>query len=495
MASALELNFTAPGPVADGFLLSRNEVDAIMGPQGGGKTSTLFWRLLFTAMEQEPHPVTGLRQFTFASLRENYRELWRTNVATWLEWFPESLPTFTGTRDNPADHHIRFRHPSGDGTIVDFHAMFRAIGDAVDLQAFFRGFNVTAFHLGEADLLSPDALQHARGRAGRYPRVDTPNRFKGATWRGVLLDFNAPDDENWIYKRFVEALPEGWGFWPQPSGLSPEAENVQNLVPGYYDRQMVGAEDWWIRRYIRNEFGYSREGKPVYPEYNDHLHCAKQELLPLPGIDVVIGLDQGLNPGAIWMQEAPDGQIRWLDELAADNIEAEEFGDMINKVNRDRYAGCNLVGVPDPAAWAQAAEAQDKRSWTEMVRRKTKLRMIQLPMKANLITVRLSTVRQPLTRLLGGQRPGLIISPRMKHTRKGFNSGYRYRRVKIGQGERYADTPEKNFYSNLHDAGQYGTLHIRGYAAVVGRETREAAAEQAARGSHAREVDYDPHNF
>jgi hypothetical protein len=41
--------------------------------------------------------------------------------------------------------------------------------------------------------------------------------------------------------------------------------------------------------------------------------------------------------------------------------------------------------------------------------------------------------------------------------RKGFLSGYRFQRLAV-HGERYADRPEKNRFSHVHDALQYAAL-------------------------------------
>lgn len=490
----LVLTFNPPGPIADAFFRDRSTVAGIMGPQGSAKTSTALWRLFMTALEQAPHPLTGRRDFPCVTLRETYQKLWETTIPTWQDWFPPELGEFTGSQGNRAKHKIKFKHPSGDGSTVHFTLRFAALNDVTDLESFFRGFNAAAFHLCEADLLPRLALQYAMGRAGRAPKVDAAVGFGGPTWRGVLCDFNAPDIENWTYDTFVDNLPEGYAFFRQPGGRTPQAENLHNLPAGYYDRQVAGADDWWVRRFIDNEFGYSRDGKPVYPEYNDMLHCAAAPLLPLPGIPVHVGFDQGLNPAAVFAQEAPNGQIRWLDELVGDNVDAEEFGLEVNKFIAARFAECDFVGCPDPAGFSAAAEAKDKRSWAEILRNKTKIRMVRV-LPSNLITPRLQAVRTPLKRMIGGREPGLIISPTCKMLRKGFNSMYRYRRIKVGGGERFTEVPEKNIYSNPHDAGQYANLGITGYAGVVGRRDREAEADRQALSASSGAGEYNPHEF
>lgn len=68
--------------------------------------------------------------------------------------------------------------------------------------------------------------------------------------------------------------------------------------------------------------------------------------------------------------------------------------------------------------------------------------------------LRIEAVTSVLTRLVE-HRPCLAIDPRCVHLIKGFSSGYCYRRMKVS-GERYEDKPDKNAFSHVHDALQYG---------------------------------------
>ena len=48
----------------------------------------------------------------------------------------------------------------------------------------------------------------------------------------------------------------------------------------------------------------------------------------------------------------------------------------------------------------------------------------------------------------------LLIDRRCPTLIKGFESGYAYKRMEVS-GERYADKPDKNMFSHVHDAAQY----------------------------------------
>lgn len=481
----LDLTYKAPGPVAAAFMASRNAVDLIMGPIGSAKTSTCFFRLLFTALEQAPHPISRIRKFSFACIRNTYRDLERTTIPSWLRWFPREIGNFTGgTGGTPAKHEIKLR--LADGTTLHLVAHFIGLGDQTIEQAT-RGLEVTAFYLNEADLLPALVLAHVGSRVGRDPAVDAANGFAGATWRGVILDCNAPDVDSWIYAMFIEDKPDGWGFFRQPGGLDADAENIDNLVAGYYEQLIKGMPQWMKRRLVDNDFGYSRDGKPVYPEWNDRLHVATTPLLPISGVVIRLGLDAGLQPGAVWLQPTSSGQIRVLHELTGDNVGAETFAKAIDRINASTFAKHDLEGWPDPAGFAKAAEATDERSWVQTVKNTLKIPMKRLP--TNAILPRIEAVRQPLTRMIDGHEPGYLLSPVCKILRKGFNSGYRFKRLKVSGTDRFDDMPEKNEFSHPHDANQYGVLGITGYAAVTGRQQRRTErAQQLARTA----TPYDP---
>jgi len=62
-------------------------------------------------------------------------------------------------------------------------------------------------------------------------------------------------------------------------------------------------------------------------------------------------------------------------------------------------------------------------------------------------------VSQALNKMVDG-RSGFLIDRRCPSLIKGFEGGYQYKRMEVS-GERYADKPDKNMYSHIHDALQY----------------------------------------
>ena len=477
MTVDLHLRWKAPGPVAAAFMASDKPVEAICGPIGSGKTSACLLKMIRRARQQQPSTKDGVRKFKFCCVRDTYRQLWRTTIPSWWRWVPKDAGEWTGGEDQPATHRVLFE--LGSGEKIELIAEFVAIGEH-KVEDVLRGYEPTAFYLNEADLLAQEVLTYARGRAGRYPPMDEG----GPTWWGVVMDLNAPDVDSWAYEQLWGDLPEGFAFFRQPSALSAEAENIENLPRGYYETQMTGQPSWYVRKMIKSIPSYSRDGDPVYAdEFDDRLHVASQPLKPIAGRPLIIGLDAGGHPAAVIFQRTLSGQWRGLDELVPDSdgfMGPNRFGEQLNQLLREKYEFLDGVGWVDPSAlYGVDKEDEDDKNWVQIVATKTKLRIRPAP--TNSLTPRIEAVRVPLTRLIDGAQPGLLLSPTMRVLIKGFASGYRYRRIKVAGGTRRDDKPEKNRFSHPHDGVQYALLGGGEYAEVMGREQKAASGRRQTR--------------
>ena len=303
------------------------------------------------------------------------------------------------------------------------------------------------------------------------------------TWSGVVLDTNPPDDDHWYYKlaeetdseeqKELEKALEKYGslkdgqklieFYKQPGGLieqdgkytpNPDAENVQNLPGGYgyYLRQIIGKQKQWIKVFVLGQYGSTMAGKPVYPEYNDDIHV--REVASHPGKPLVMSFDYGLTPGCVFMQVNHRGQLIVLDELQAEDMGIRQFArDVVVPHISMNYHGMKVIGFGDPAGVSRS-QTDERTCFQELAEEG----LVCLPTNSNDPIARTGAVRKFLTKMVDGQ-PGLLLDPKCKLLRKGFNGGYQYDRVQIaGPEPRYRDTPAKNKYSHIHDALQYGAM-------------------------------------
>lgn len=461
------MRWSAPGPVADAFLRDRSEVSAIMGPQGSGKTSTVLMKFIAMAQEQVPSPRDGIRYTKVGVIRETQTNLKRTTIKSIKNWFGKKGRWFGGGASmEPLSFEVGFKLP--DGTQASL--TFEFIGlDGANIEDLAKGWEITHYWLNEGDLLDPDVKTFLDGRIGRYPaKLDG-----GVTHYCGIIDFNAPDTENYLYKLFEELKPEGHTLFKQPGGRTPQAENLHNLATGYYQRMARGKETWWVRRNIDSLYGFSREGDPVYEQYRDDFHCPAEEVEAVPGVPIKVHCDAALHPAAVLEQTLPNGQRVILDELYV-NGGAVQLGEAVLQRMATKYPGFVLVGgLCDPSAGKRDEKDSEGDTWIDTLNRTLNLRGMQRirPAPTNDPAKRQDAVKRLLSSTVDNAQPALVVSSRAKVARKGFNSDYRYKKRANGDKE---EKPEKKHpVSDVHDAIQYLALDEGGYEGVSAIETRK----------------------
>ena len=441
-----------PTPTISRFMKSKAFHRGIMGPRGSGKSSGCINELMRRLMAQRPGP-TGVRQSKMAIVRNTYRELEDTTLQTWLQWFPEEY--FGRFNHSTMTHEILI--PRKDGT-VEAEVIFRALDKPKDIKKLL-SMELTGAYINEAREVPFGLIGGLDDAVGRFPRVEDG----GCTWRGVIMDTNAPDDDHWWYQMAeVEDLdPKYWQFFRQPGGLiekdgqfynNPEAENIDNLEPEYYYTRAQGQKPQHIRIYYCNQYGFISDGKPVHEEFVDATHMSPIELEFIKGSPIYVGIDFGLTPAALFGQRLKTNG-RWLviDELTTEHMGISRFADELKPIlNRLTNDGFTLDIYGDPAG---SQEAQtDERTPFQILEAKG------IPCKPaasnNDPILRREALYQPLSRMIDG-KPGMLISPRCRKFRKGMNGGYHYKRVQVSGQERYEDKPYKNEYSHIVEAGEY----------------------------------------
>jgi len=300
------------------------------------------------------------------------------------------------------------------------------------------------------------------GRVGRYP---SQRDGIGATWHGIICDTNPPDDESWWFKLFetdsysqlAQSAEKQIGrkfcaVFKQPSGLSNHAENTRFLIPGYYETLAADPDQDWVKVHVHGEYGYIKTGKAVYASYRDSQHC--KEFSVNPNLLIYRGWDYGLTPACVFVQLSPSGQFRVFDELCAERAGIESFSDVVLKHCAQNYKHYDFRDIGDPAG--AAASQTDEKSCFKIQHGKG----IDIQPGKQSPEIRIESVRYGLNHWIDGE-PGLLVHPKCKSIRKGFQGGYQYRRI-LTSGERYSDKPDKNKYSHPHDALQYVAAELLG---------------------------------
>jgi hypothetical protein len=441
-------------PTVKRFAQSQAFIRGLMGPFGSGKSSGCVIELVKWAKRQPL--IDGKRRARFACIRNTYGQLSDTTIKTFLYWLPDQV--FGTYRER--DHSYQLNQLDD----LEVEILFRAL-DRPEHVSNLLSLELTGAWVNEAREVPWAVIKALKGRVDRYP----PRNEGGCVDPGIIMDTNPPDDDSWWFKLFEEPAdgenPGSVEIFKQPSGRSPDAENLPNLSPTYYQNLMAGSDPDFVRVYVDGLYGYVKDGKPVYPEYNDSMHCAEVE--PVKGVTIKRGWDFGLTPACIFTQVLPDGRWIVFEELCGEDVGISTFADCVIRLCSERFPGHTFEDYGDPAGQQRSAMTADKDEKTcfDILAGKG----IRIEAAQQNLTIRLESVRKPLNTLRGG-KPQFQIHPRCTVLRKGFLGRYQYRRVKVaGSAERYHDEPEKNAYSHSHDGLQYVATQVFGDA-VRGRE-------------------------
>lgn len=452
--------WSSPGPVSTAFVDSMAPVSVLMGPAGGGKTVTSLQKGVLEAFRW-PETEPGVRRVRFLVMRQKMTDMEGSTLPSWHAWYPRGMGSFTGKEGSPKRHALTLAHPTGGRVELEVH--FRGIGDQ-KVDDALRGFEFSYAYVDECDLMDADIMATLIKRAGRYPST-TLSRNPKRVWGSC----NAPLPDSWVVQDLIEEPRDGWVLFRQPSGLSPQAENLAVLGSNWYREQAAILPDYERKRFVENIPGLIRDASAVYPEFRPSLHVSEVPLRVVRGRRCVLALDAGGTPAAVLWQEAPDGQVRALAELSthgasgAGVVGPTRFGQVLAQLLAERAPGAQIDAVADPSSAYGADRQAGEPSWMEIVGREIGLTIRPAPSQDP--TLREEALRRPLTRLLEGGKPGLVLDPSCTLMARALASDYRF---SVTAGRR-SERPLKNWASHLVEAGQYGLLEISGVAAVMGR--------------------------
>lgn len=466
--SQVVLKFKADGETLDAYVKDESEVCMIMGPLGSGKTQASCYKLLRKMMRQRPNK-DGIRRSRFVAVRNTYSDLNNSTIKDWLELF-RPLGVFKKPSDAPPTHYLEFdvQHEE-DGKVITTTVKSELIFLALDRpgdERKLRGTQLTGAWMNEAKEIPYRIFMQLKGRLGRYP----PRKQEGCTWSGIIGDYNAPDEGEWLYKLAEEMDEEGFEFYKQPSAVfltddlkpngqhvwkvNPNAENYNNLPEGYYEGLCKGASDDWIKVNVANQYGFIADGKPVHPQYNDNIHCLDKHRAPDKALPIMVGYDFGRTPAAALMQQDNKGRIYCFDEFTSDDFSAAMFGREFKTYLDLNYAGFTFMGSGDPAGEGKGQATDD----TPILMLRA-AGLICYPCNTNKPGIRRQSLRGPMTRLCMDGRPAFELSPNCKMIRKGLMGGFRYRQLSTTH-ERYTEEPDKNQYSHPVEALEYGAVML-----------------------------------
>ena len=436
------------------FHRSNKFVRALLGPIGSGKSVACIMELVKRAFEQAPNRM-GIRKSRWVIVRNTYRELIDTTINTFFDWVPEASGEFV-----KLDMIFYLSSALPDGTMVHTEFLFRALDRPNDVKKLL-SLEVTGGFINECREIPKAVVDMLQGRCGRYPS----KKDGGPTWHGVIMDTNPPDSDSWFYKLFEEDMPSNHAIWRQPSGVSPEAENIENLPPNYYTNMMAGKDKEWVNVYVHGRYGYIVDGKPVYPEYKDHIHFGESQYIPNPKLPIYVGIDFGLTPAASIAQQKSSGQLVVFDELATFDMGAVSFSKLLKEKldSYNKYGKFRFEIYGDPAGDFRAQT--DEQTVFDILLNNG---ISAYPTHTNDPIIRREVVANLMQRLDFDGNPAFLLTPGCPLLRKACAGGFKYKRVQVSGDARYMDVPDKNRYSHIGESIQYLVLGALGDTSVIG---------------------------
>lgn len=438
--------------------------DWIVGALGSGKTTGLFFKLIYMAKLQQPQK-DGVRRSRAVVVRSTMPQLKDTTIKSWDYWFKDGQ---AGTwKATEKIFILRFDD-------VECEVLFRALDTADDIARVL-SLEITFAIIDEFVQIPREIIDALSGRLGRYPAA----KDGGATNWGMWGSSNPDTEDNWWFdylhdEKVVEPvrLRRGWTsaaqktadellndkrnvrYFHQPSGFAEDAENLENLPGGreYYTNQALGKSEAWVKQFLDAEWGFSASGRPVIGTFRPDLHISKKPLIYQPTYPLVAGFDPGLAGTAmVFGQEDLYGRLLILGELMAVGVGATRFiTDFLKPYLRRRFPNAQLIIAPDPAA-ANRAQTDEtpvvaifkKHFGSENVKIETN----------NRLPLRIDAIESYTTRLTD-MGPALLIDEQAcPKVCRALRGGWRFAEMARGAGEK--PVPEKNASSHPGDATGY----------------------------------------
>lgn len=481
------VHYYPPGPIAKAFLADDSFITGIMGPIGSGKSVSCVMKLIRNCQKQMVGR-DGWRRRRSAIVRNTQPELRTTTIKTWHSWIPSTLGKW---RENgpPAHHIIDYVNK------VDWEILFIALDRPDDVKKCL-SLELSDAWINEARETPKAIVDALTGRVGRYPKRDGDYM---CTDPQILMDTNAPDADHWWYvlaerdvtterNRLMHETTDDiqnelrdlgilrpdqnlLSFHRQPGGQTPEAENLNNLPPGYYAKAKAGKSAEWIKVYVDGEYGFVMDGKPMYPEYVDSVHCKAFEFPDRIGLEV--GFDWGLTPAATFGGRMPNGQWRIRSEIVSEDMGIITFGKLVKQHISKNYPNHVITALTgDPAG---GIRGDDERTPFDLMR-SAEVGLIVLPARGNNDpSLRREALSRPMRSMIDGE-PGFLVHPACNFLRKGLSGGFHLRRIAVAGDAKYRDKPEKNIYSHVCESAEYLML-----GAGEGREILKAIEQSKPR--------------
>ena len=101
------------------------------------------------------------------------------------------------------------------------------------------------------------------------------------------------------------------------------------------------------------------DGKAVYQSFRKEAHVAQSPIEPVDGREIIVGIDFGRTPSAIFTQQLHSGKWTIFHEIIGQDMGAGRFADVLKReINRHGWDKHDFKFIGDPAGnqMAQTSE-------------------------------------------------------------------------------------------------------------------------------------------
>lgn len=475
------IHYAAPVTCAR-FMKSEAFGRLIAGPVGSGKTTACVIELLKRSAAQTPGQ-DGIRHTRFAIVRQTLKQLKDTVLKDCQNW----LQGLGSWKVSEGTFHLEF----GD---VKSEWIFIPLENEED-QARLLSMQLTGAWLSECIEMDLSVIAPITGRLGRYPS----GRDGVPTWHGLIADTNFPTEMTPWYKFMEEQTPDNFQIFKQPSGLAPDAENLDWLLqteksmllpPGHPARQaqgrtyyenfvkMHGDDSDWVKRYVMAQYGDDPSGAAVFKaSFRSNFHTVPDTMV-IPGYPLLVAQDFGRNPWSLICQMDHMGRLLVHEEIPATNVGLEKHVEQSLKPRlfSDKYMGYRMCVVGDPSGIAKGSIGEE--SCFDALKR---MGLPAFPAPTNDLAPRIRAVEALLQRQTNGGPTLMISKAGCPHLCRAMGGGYRYLKQKTGALKPQPDKNDKEGYSHVADDLQYVSLVVHGN--IVPEITRRLRPKTKNRGA------------
>jgi len=433
----------------------------IMGPFRSGKSSGSVVEVVRRATMQKRGP-DGYRRSRWMVTRNTMPQLRDTTIKTWMSWFPNKS--------------IGYYKETGKTYFIEIddiraEVMFRAMDTPEDVGNLL-SLEVTGCYFNEKREIPREIIEGVHGRIGQYPSM----KDGGPSWYGDWGDTNPPEEGSYLQRMYEgldpddgkTKLPNDWAVFKQPGAmrktpegyvLNPLAENLENLIPDYYQDLVKGKTEDYIRVNVLAQYGRSKGGRPVHPTFDRELHVAKSPIIPNRELVLLVAADFGLTPAIVLKQQDAFGRVLTLDDITCFDMGLERaIETRLLPLLAKKYKGgakngeYEILVTGDPTG--ETGAQSDETSCVDIFRE----------YKRHLGKIKMASSNSPVARRAGTDhflamqgKPAYLVDPGCEATIAALSGGFMYKKHKDG---RHSEEVDKNDHSHIGEANEYGDLYF-----------------------------------